>query len=145
MKTVMKNRFLLVYSFLMYIFDRWSPYSYQNNREKYMDDDEKREFNMKECLWFCMTSLTPQGNLFPTSLPLPLHLPEHFLPSASLNLPIRPYLSHCPPYFSLSTKFTHISYHLLSRWRRSAKKSIRSFGSSNMVALRFHNHCILYS
>lgn len=44
----------------MYIFDRWSPYSYQNNREKYADDDEKREFNMKECLWFCMTSLTPQ-------------------------------------------------------------------------------------
>lgn len=44
----------------MYIFDRWSPYSYQNNREKYVDDDEKREFNMKECLWFCMTSLTPQ-------------------------------------------------------------------------------------
>lgn len=44
----------------MYVFDRWSPYSYQNNREKYADDDEKREFNMKECLWFCMTSLTPQ-------------------------------------------------------------------------------------
>lgn len=49
------------HSFLMYIFDRWSPYSYQNNRDKYADDDEKREFNMKECLWFCMTSLTPQG------------------------------------------------------------------------------------
>ncbi|XP_031634040.1 ionotropic receptor 25a-like [Contarinia nasturtii] len=48
-------------SFLMYVFDRWSPYSYQNNREKYADDDEKREFTMRECLWFCMTSLTPQG------------------------------------------------------------------------------------
>ena len=48
-------------SFLMWIFDRWSPYSYQNNREKYKNDDEKREFNIKECLWFCMTSLTPQG------------------------------------------------------------------------------------
>lgn len=47
-------------SFLMYIFDRWSPYSYQNNREKYADDDEKKEFTMRECLWFCMTSLTPQ-------------------------------------------------------------------------------------
>lgn len=45
----------------MWIFDRWSPYSYQNNREKYKDDEEKREFNLKECLWFCMTSLTPQG------------------------------------------------------------------------------------
>ncbi|KAK2587124.1 hypothetical protein KPH14_002886 [Odynerus spinipes] len=48
-------------SFLMWVFDRWSPYSYQNNREKYKDDEEKREFNLKECLWFCMTSLTPQG------------------------------------------------------------------------------------
>lgn len=48
-------------SFLMWVFDRWSPYSYQNNREKYKEDDEKREFNIKECLWFCMTSLTPQG------------------------------------------------------------------------------------
>ncbi|EAA13931.5 AGAP010272-PA, partial [Anopheles gambiae str. PEST] len=48
-------------SFLMWIFDRYSPYSYQNNREKYKNDDEKREFNIKECLWFCMTSLTPQG------------------------------------------------------------------------------------
>ncbi|XP_050463521.1 ionotropic receptor 25a [Cataglyphis hispanica] len=48
-------------SFLMWAFDRWSPYSYQNNREKYKDDDEKREFNLRECFWFCMTSLTPQG------------------------------------------------------------------------------------
>lgn len=48
-------------SLLMWIFDRYSPYSYQNNREKYKDDDEKREFTLKECLWFCMTSLTPQG------------------------------------------------------------------------------------
>ncbi|XP_032516645.2 ionotropic receptor 25a [Danaus plexippus] len=48
-------------SFLMWVFDKWSPYSYQNNREKYKDDEEKREFTLKECLWFCMTSLTPQG------------------------------------------------------------------------------------
>ncbi|CAB3227099.1 unnamed protein product [Arctia plantaginis] len=48
-------------SLLMWVFDRWSPYSYQNNREKYKDDEEKREFTLKECLWFCMTSLTPQG------------------------------------------------------------------------------------
>lgn len=45
----------------MWVFDRYSPYSYQNNRDKYKDDDEKREFSLKECLWFCMTSLTPQG------------------------------------------------------------------------------------
>jgi len=50
-----------VTSVLMWIFDRWSPYSYQNNMEKYEDDDEKRYFNFKESLWFCMTSLTPQG------------------------------------------------------------------------------------
>lgn len=48
-------------SLLLWIFDRWSPYSYQNNKEKYKDDDEKREFTLKESLWFCMTSLTPQG------------------------------------------------------------------------------------
>ncbi|XP_071447959.1 ionotropic receptor 25a [Hetaerina americana] len=48
-------------SFLMWIFDRWSPYSYQNNKDKYKDDEEKRMFDLKECLWFCMTSLTPQG------------------------------------------------------------------------------------
>lgn len=48
-------------SVLLWIFDRWSPYSYQNNREKYKNDDEKREFSLRECFWFCMTSLTPQG------------------------------------------------------------------------------------
>lgn len=48
-------------SFLMYLFDRLSPYSFHNNREKYKDDDENRDFTAKECLWFCMTSLTPQG------------------------------------------------------------------------------------
>jgi Ligand-gated ion channel len=53
--------FLTIDSLLMWIFDRYSPYSYQNNRDKYKDDDEKREFTLKECLWFCMTSLTPQG------------------------------------------------------------------------------------
>ncbi|XP_071516701.1 ionotropic receptor 25a isoform X2 [Panulirus ornatus] len=55
---------LFAYAFtsvLLWIFDRFSPYSYQNNKERYKDDDEKREFTFKECLWFCMTSLTPQG------------------------------------------------------------------------------------
>ncbi|VDP20310.1 unnamed protein product [Soboliphyme baturini] len=48
-------------SFLLWVFDRFSPYSYRNNKEKYKDDSEKREFTFKECLWFCMNSLTPQG------------------------------------------------------------------------------------
>lgn len=64
MKKYKGNKWLFntfLYSFLMYIFDRYSPYSYQNNRDKYKDDEEKREFTIKECLWFCMTSLTPQG------------------------------------------------------------------------------------
>ena len=48
-------------SLLLWCFDRFSPYSYQNNIEKYEDDDETRFFNLKESFWFCMTSLTPQG------------------------------------------------------------------------------------
>ncbi|CAJ0607011.1 unnamed protein product [Cylicocyclus nassatus] len=48
-------------SLTLWLFDRFSPYSYTNNRKKYPDDVEKREFTLKECLWFCMTSLTPQG------------------------------------------------------------------------------------
>ncbi|KAH7703927.1 ionotropic glutamate receptor GLR-7 [Aphelenchoides avenae] len=51
----------LVTSALLCIFDRFSPYSYRNNKEKYANDTEKRVFTLKECLWFCMTSLTPQG------------------------------------------------------------------------------------
>ena len=39
----------------------------QNNMEKYEDDEEKRYFNFKESLWFCMTSLTPQV-LYPPCL-----------------------------------------------------------------------------
>ncbi|CAG0883411.1 unnamed protein product [Cyprideis torosa] len=56
-------------SLLLWVFDRFSPYSYQNNREKYIDDDERREFNLKECLWFCMTSLTPQASLSAPTIP----------------------------------------------------------------------------
>lgn len=48
-------------STLLYIFDKFSPYSFTNNYEKYQGEMDKREFNLKECLWFCMTSLTPQG------------------------------------------------------------------------------------
>ncbi|KAK9884540.1 hypothetical protein WA026_007381 [Henosepilachna vigintioctopunctata] len=48
-------------SFLLWAFDKYSPNSYQNNPGKYEDEDDKRIFTMKESLWFCMTSLTPQG------------------------------------------------------------------------------------
>ena len=50
-----------VTSFLLWVFDKWSPYSFQNNVERFKDDDETRYFNLKESVWFCMTSLTPQG------------------------------------------------------------------------------------
>ncbi|XP_076349970.1 ionotropic receptor 25a-like isoform X2 [Tachypleus tridentatus] len=42
-------------SFLMYAYECFSPYSNRNNNQN------AREFNLKECLWFCITSLTPQG------------------------------------------------------------------------------------
>lgn len=48
-------------SSLLWIFEKFSPYSFQNNREKYKDSMEKREFTLKECFWFSMTSITPQG------------------------------------------------------------------------------------
>lgn len=48
-------------SCLIWFFDRYSPYSYQNNLEKYKDDDERRVFTLTECFWFCLLSLTPQG------------------------------------------------------------------------------------
>ncbi|CAI2356710.1 unnamed protein product [Caenorhabditis sp. 36 PRJEB53466] len=48
-------------SILLWIFDRFSPYSFTNNKDRYQNDIEKRQFSLKECLWFCMTSLTPQG------------------------------------------------------------------------------------
>ena len=51
----------LTTSLLLWTFDKWSPYSYQNNKQKYQQDEERRQFNLKESLWFCMTSLTPQG------------------------------------------------------------------------------------
>lgn len=48
-------------SILLWLFEKFSPYSYSNNKEKFKLDPEKREFTLKECLWFCLTSLTPQG------------------------------------------------------------------------------------
>lgn len=48
---------------MLYVFDHWSPYSYQNNRERYENDDDKKEFTLRECLWFCMTSITPEVTL----------------------------------------------------------------------------------
>lgn len=51
----------LCMTFLMWIIDRYSPFSYQNNKDKYRDSSEKRLFSLKECFWFCAISFTPQG------------------------------------------------------------------------------------
>lgn len=48
-------------SVLLWFFDRSSPYSYRNDPDRYKNDVEKRHFTLKESLWFCITSLTPQG------------------------------------------------------------------------------------
>uniref|UniRef100_A0A0N4ZCL6 PBPe domain-containing protein n=1 Tax=Parastrongyloides trichosuri TaxID=131310 RepID=A0A0N4ZCL6_PARTI len=50
-------------SLLIWIFDIISPYSFTNltkNNEN-LELENRRKFTPKECLWFCMTSLTPQG------------------------------------------------------------------------------------
>lgn len=44
-------------SMLLWVFDRFSPYSYRNNSEKYIDDVEKRKFTLKVRLALCTFSL----------------------------------------------------------------------------------------
>lgn len=52
----------IIVSVLLAVFDKFSPYSYQNNKESWDGKgEEPRIFTLKEGLWFCMTSLTPQG------------------------------------------------------------------------------------
>lgn len=54
-----------LFSGLLWIFDRSSPFSYQNNRSAWNGQGaEPRIFTFKEGVWFCMMSLTPQGKLF---------------------------------------------------------------------------------
>lgn len=50
----------ILVSCIIYTYDRLSPYSYYNNKEGWADQ-KRRDFTLKETLWFCMTSLTPQG------------------------------------------------------------------------------------
>ncbi|XP_061180495.1 ionotropic receptor 25a-like [Saccostrea echinata] len=51
-----------LFSGLLYVFDKLSPYSYQNNKKNYENvTPEPRVFTIKEGIWFCMMSLTPQG------------------------------------------------------------------------------------
>ena len=46
---------------------RLSPFSYQNNRKEWKGEgQEPRVFSFKEGIWFCMMSLTPQGERQPS-------------------------------------------------------------------------------
>lgn len=51
----------LVTAIFIWVFDRWSPFSYQNNLTKIYEDNDKRVFGLKESFWFTLTSITPQG------------------------------------------------------------------------------------
>jgi ABC-type amino acid transport substrate-binding protein len=51
----------LFISTLLWIFDRFSPYSYTNQRERHRNGDNVNEFSLFESLWFCVNSFTLQG------------------------------------------------------------------------------------
>ncbi len=50
---------VFIVAFLIWALDRFSPYSYYNNKEAYPEG--ARDFTLGESLWFSLTSLTPQG------------------------------------------------------------------------------------
>ena len=60
---LLKPRVTLIKSIKSYldsrILDRFSPYSYCNNKEAYPEG--ARDFTLGESIWFALTSLTPQG------------------------------------------------------------------------------------
>ncbi|VVC37864.1 Ionotropic glutamate receptor, L-glutamate and glycine-binding domain,Ionotropic glutamate [Cinara cedri] len=49
---------LTVTAFMIWILDKYSPYSAQNNKLKY---EQFRNFTLVESFWFALTSFTPQG------------------------------------------------------------------------------------
>lgn len=50
---------VIVVAILIWILDRFSPFSYHNNKEAYPEG--ARDFTLGESIWFALTSLTPQG------------------------------------------------------------------------------------
>ena len=50
---------VFVVAILIWALDRFSPYSYHNNKDAYPEG--ARDFTLGESLWFSLTSLTPQG------------------------------------------------------------------------------------
>lgn len=65
------SKFTFDCSFLMWLYDKYSPISYQNIQPIRTEHDghipinsdpgNSRIFIFKECMWFCLTALTPQG------------------------------------------------------------------------------------
>ncbi|XP_050430307.1 ionotropic receptor 25a [Adelges cooleyi] len=49
---------LTMTAFMIWILDKYSPYSAQNNKPKY---EQFRNFTLVESFWFALTSFTPQG------------------------------------------------------------------------------------
>ncbi|XP_026814788.1 ionotropic receptor 25a [Rhopalosiphum maidis] len=49
---------LAMTAFMIWILDKYSPYSAQNNKPKY---EQFRHFTLVESFWFALTSFTPQG------------------------------------------------------------------------------------
>ncbi|EFN76791.1 ionotropic receptor 25a [Harpegnathos saltator] len=59
----------LVTSILIRLFERFSPYSYSNMAESYTDEPDQRFASLRECFWFSLTALTPEGaSAMPKSL-----------------------------------------------------------------------------
>jgi len=50
---------LVVTALMLWLLDKFSPYSAKNNKEAY--PGPCREFTLKESFWFALTSFTPQG------------------------------------------------------------------------------------
>jgi len=50
---------VVVTALMLWVLDRFSPYSARNNAEAY--PEPCREFTLKESFWFALTSFTPQG------------------------------------------------------------------------------------
>ena len=50
---------ILGVSIFIWLLDRFSPYSYHNNKDKYRE--VARDFTLAESLWFSFSSVTPQG------------------------------------------------------------------------------------
>jgi glutamate receptor, ionotropic, invertebrate len=55
-------------SFLMFVLERFSPYSFFKNPARY--PYPCRTFDLKECFWFTLTSFTPQGGGEPPKVSL---------------------------------------------------------------------------